>query len=107
MSNFHNYIWLVRYVKASIDEWEYRFGKIHGCNIIYEKRFKWLLAATNESSESMLSFPKCMPDEFKVGDSSLDSIVKSYQNYYRHKKTIISRLKYTKREEPEWMNEIN
>lgn len=107
LSNFDNYLWLVRYVVASIQEWEYRFDKIHGCNTIYESCFKWLLSTPNDYMETNLSFPKCMPDEFKVGDSDINSIVESYQNYYRYKKTIISRWKYTKREEPEWLNDIN
>lgn len=51
----------------------------------------------------MCTFPKCMPDEFKVGGDDIDSVVQSYRNYYKYKQQTLKRFRYTKRDVPEWL----
>ena len=93
LTNPDNFIWLAHYFKAILDEYTFRYHKIHKCTKIYDLFVKNLI--TNTYDKTKLTFPKCMPDEFKT-----DSVIDSYKNYYRFKRTIIHPFNYTNRQIP-------
>jgi len=94
LNNFSNIIWLAYYFKAILNEYTYRYGKIHKCQYIFDKYVKPLIENNIKIPYNDLTFPKCMPDEYKV-----DSVIQSYINYYGFKKKSLKRFKFTKRKE--------
>lgn len=98
-----NYYWLYKHGIALGNEYTYRYNKIHKSidaiiwcwENISRNNFQ-LLHTVNEHDP--ITFPKCMPDEYKV-----DDIVQSYRNYYKGAKRDIA--KWTKRPVPNWFNE--
>ena len=101
LENRQNYIWLCHHLNALLDEYTYRYGKIHKCREMFNRCWKSYLEMTYDSN--LLSFPKCMLKELKVGSDNIDDVVKAYQNYYRFKKNTLKRFNYKNREVPEWL----
>jgi hypothetical protein len=56
-----------------------------------------------DNKATLCTFPKCMPDKFKVLGIDIDSVVQSYRNYYKYKQKTMQRFRYTRREMPEWL----
>ena len=90
----HNYGWLYQHFVALMDEYTYRYGKVHKC----ESMSQWLVyPPKNIKIAELTPVTPAMPDEYKVpGDS-----VESYRNYYRIAKERMH--KWTKREKPIWI----
>lgn len=91
-----NYYWLYDHFNALLDEYTYRYGKIHKCHSMSHALG---LLPENISLKPFTPVTPAMPDEYKVpGDS-----VESYRNYYRIAKERMH--KWTKREAPPWLQE--
>lgn len=92
----NNYIWLVDHFDALLNEYTYRYGKVHKCAAL----MPWVRnPPSNIPVGNLTPVTPAMPDEYKVpGDS-----VASYRNYYRIAKARMHEWK--NREAPEWINE--
>lgn len=90
----HNYGWLYQHFVALMNEYTYRYGKVHKC----ESMSQWLVyPPKNIKIAELTPVTPAMPDEYKVPDDS----VESYRNYYRAGKKHLH--KYTKRSTPSWL----
>lgn len=91
-----NYAWLYRLYQELNNEFEYRYGKIHGAGKLLK-----LLANHPEKiiRAPMTPFALAMPDHYKVfGDA-----VESYRNYYLGEKRNL--FLWKNRPTPEWVTE--
>ena len=88
-----NYEWLYRLWVACLEEYTYRYGKIHSCNRLVDTLCNY---PNNIKSTKFTPPTPAMPDEFKVSD-----IMQSYRNYYNGAKTRM--FKWKLRETPEWV----
>lgn len=93
-----NFIWLWHLVDCLNDEWKHRFGHIKN-----HKSFEVAmnLPFPNLPNRPLTSFAQAMPDRFKTNNSVI-----AYRNYYKFKKYKFQQKnmwKYTKREEPLWL----
>ena len=107
-TNDFNRQWLIHHLHGLLDEYTYRFGKVHKCQAMADTY--WPIDAPGmiySTYELLIDFPLCMPERFKVspqvGMLKIARIVASYRNYYQHKKQTMKRFKYTRREPPEWL----
>jgi hypothetical protein len=90
----HNYGWLYQHFVALMDEYTYRYGKVHKC----EAMSQWLVyPPKNIKIAELTPVTPAMPDEYKVPNDH----VESYRNYYRIAKERMH--KWTKREKPAWI----
>lgn len=103
LSYLPNYVWLVKHLHALLLEYTYRYGKTHKSAELFHKHWEPYLNMYHGSFA--VKFPKCMPDEYKVGDESIESVVASYRNYYKFKKISMYKFRYTGRTEPMWLQE--
>ena len=91
-----NYNWLVDHFMALLEEYTYRYGKIHKCmQIAYELGSP----PFNLRDWDMTKMPSAMADEYKISDDPITN----YRNYYKYGKS--SMHKWTNREPPEWIME--
>jgi len=88
-----NYSWLFDMFEALLEEYTYRYGKIHAC-----QRLVWALEVRpNNIPRGNFTEPTpAMPDDVKVSGDS----IKSYRNYYINNKSHLANWK--KRTTPEW-----
>lgn len=114
LDNKFNYIWLQYHLYGLCKEYTYRFGKTHKSQSLLEKY--WL---RNDSEDLYVdkinflenyyellqctSFPQCIPQDIQINSKDIFDVVKAYRNYYKLKKKIIKRWKYTKRNRPQWL----
>ncbi len=96
-TNIGNYNWLYDMWSHLLDEYTYRYGKIHACS-----RLKDVLYAAPYRIKHNEFFPPtpAMPDDVKVPGDSLAS----YRNYYNKNKTHLADWK--KRPVPSWYSAI-
>lgn len=88
-----NYDFTYQLFCALLDEYTYRYGKIHKTSKLKEV----LADAPHKISYFLFEEPpKCMPDYCKIGNA-----VDSYREYYLKEKSDM--LQYTKRETPSWI----
>ena len=74
METKSNYMKLFNLYKALLEEYTYRYGKIHGSS----KPMKWLQRPPNNIKDSGLtSLPHCMPEYCKT-----NNVISAYKNYY-------------------------
>jgi hypothetical protein len=93
-ANHLNYKWLYEMWCYLLDEYTYRYGKVHAC-----ARLRDDLAKLPEKIPVGLSETEptpAMPDDCKITGNSLAS----YHKYYNEKKTRFAR--WTKRSAPNW-----
>ena len=92
-TNIENYNWLYDMWSELLEEYTYRYGKIHAC-----ARLKDALYAAPRKIPSGDFFPPtpAMPDDVKVPGNSLAS----YHNYYKQNKTHLAQWK--NRPVPTW-----
>jgi hypothetical protein len=92
--SLENYTWLSNLTFALIDEYKYRYGKNHKCEIV---ALQLAQPPMNAFPCKGFTQPTCaMPDEYKIiGDS-----ITSYRNYYRGAKARMASWK--KRDVPHW-----
>mgnify|MGYP000022836428 CR=1 FL=1 len=92
--NLHNYNWLYDHFVALLQEYTYRYGKVHKCApMTLHLRF----APLHIGLGNLTPVTPAMPDEYKVPNDH----VESYRNYYRIAKERMH--KWTKREKPAWI----
>ena len=90
-----NYEWLYRMFCELLEEYTYRYGKVHATARLLEP-LKY--PPKNIPKRPFTEPTPAMPDEFKVSGNS----VRSYINYYVGAKQHLASWK--KREKPEWYN---
>lgn len=90
----NNYNWLYAHFLALLDEYTYRYGKVHKCASLVDALRS---PPRNIDVGYLTQVTPAMPDEYKVPHNS----VESYRNYYRSGKTHLH--KYTKRSPPLWL----
>lgn len=94
-----NYHWLVQLWLACLDEYTYRYGKVHSCARLIDH----LMVAPDNIPVGDFSAPwRAMPEEFKVDRSEDDYTMKSYRAYYNGAKSHM--FKWKNRTQPEWAN---
>ena len=91
----NNYNWLMCLLQDLLQEYTYRYGKIHATDrLVY-----WLRKPPANIPVGYFTQPTpAMPDEYKVPDS-----VQSYRNYYLGAKKTMA--KWKKRPIPEWWSD--
>jgi len=91
--NISNYVWLDDLFEACLDEYTYRYDKVHKC-----AELKDLLHEPPDNIEIGAFTPPtlAMPDENKVSDCNIEC----YRDYYHTKHFA----KWTNRPIPEWFN---
>lgn len=93
-----NYLWLYRLGMYLLEEYTYRYGRIHACTPVM--RALELLPPPLASTESTYCDGFIiMPNEYAA-----DDVISSYRNYYRVAKENL--LTYTRRQPPEWLSDI-
>jgi hypothetical protein len=89
-----NYRWLFTLWCELLDEYTYRYGKVHSCQRLLTTLAK---PPKNIPMEEPFSAPwRAMPDEFKVDDT-----MQSYRNYYTGAKSHM--FKWKNRPQPDWI----
>ena len=93
-----NYWWLWKHYDALMNEYTYRYGKIHATSRLRDALFK---PPTNIDVDAPLTAPpQCMPAYCKGDDT-----VKAYQTYYIVEKSGFA--KWTNRVPPKFFMEMN
>jgi hypothetical protein len=93
-ANTSNYNWLYEHTCALLNEYTYRYGKVHKCAAL----MVWLRnPPINMPLGNLTPVTPAMPDEYKVPGNS----VESYRNYYRVAKERMHSWK--NRETPPWI----
>ena len=89
-----NYSWLFDLFEALLEEYTYRYGKIHS-----SQRLVWALSVRpNNIPRGIFTEPTpAMPDEYKVSGDS----IASYHNYYLGEKTRM--FSWKNRQVPKWI----
>lgn len=99
--SYENYDWLNKMWLFLLEEYTYRYGKVHACARLSDDLWS---APTNIPKGVGFTEPTpAMPDDYKViGDS-----VQSYKNYYINAKSRFAtwRGKINSREVPTWYSE--
>jgi hypothetical protein len=86
-----NYQWLLRHFRGLLEEYTYRYEKIHKSSSLMP-----LLSVNPINQDCGLTpFALAMPDEYKT-----DCAVQSYRNYYINEKHNL--FAWKKRNRPEW-----
>ena len=91
-----NYQWLHTHLMSLLNEYTYRYGKIHKCTNVAVALYQ---VPNNILSGKFTDPTPAMKPEFLIGKDSL----KSYRNYYIKGKVHLH--KWTKREMPRWILE--
>jgi hypothetical protein len=90
----HNYAWLYQLFCCLLDEYRFRYEKIHACT----KLLSLLQLPPAHSVSYAFSEPTlAMPEQFKVAGNAM----RSYHNYYNGAKTAL--FAWKKRPIPEWV----
>lgn len=109
-----NRAWLIMHLSVLLNEYMYRFDKIHKSTKLYHMYYYPIVFTpaiqdtfARPSTAHAYTFPKCMPDEFKVGGDYIEDVVRSYRNYYKYKQQTMKRFRYTRRDKPDWLKGAN
>jgi hypothetical protein len=91
-----NYIWLVDHLYALIDEYNFRYDKIHK---VRRDGLDFILQSPPYGLKNwdFVQPPLAMPDEYKL----TNDIVGNYREYYRKGKSHL--FSWTKRQPPSWI----
>jgi hypothetical protein len=93
-TTIYNYNWLYQHFVALMNEYTYRYGKVHKC----ESMSQWLVyPPKNIKIAELTPVSPAMPDEYKVPNDH----VESYRNYYRIAKERMHSWK--NRNPPPWI----
>ena len=94
--------WLILYNCYLHLEYFKRFGYRHAyaeLTILYCNKLVKILENTFSYNKEELTFCR----DFKDFESNKIDIVEAFKDYYRYKKSIIKRWKYTNASEPDWL----
>jgi hypothetical protein len=89
-----NYVWLFRMFGALMDEYTYRYGKVHACDRLVDALS---YRPKNIPKGSFTEPTPAMPEEYRVSGDS----IQSYKNYYLGDKSHM--FKWKNRETPYWI----
>ena len=92
-----NYMWHLGLLRAMLDEYTFRFGKVHKCSELYHALIR---LPQNIVSGQFVAPPQCMPNEYKCSDT-----VRAYRQYYVGEKAHFA--KWNSREVPHWFTDNN
>ena len=90
-----NYAWLYKLGMALLDEYTYRYGRIHACLPVL-RTLELLPPALLATADVYCDGYSIMDDQYKKQD-----VINSYRNYYLKAKEHI--LIYTRRTPPAWL----
>jgi hypothetical protein len=91
-----NYQWLHRHLMALLNEYTFRYGKLHAVETKGIARQLWY-PPMNIKQSNRTPMPSCMDEEYRISE---DPIV-NYRNYYRIGKAHLHNWK--KRQPPDWI----
>lgn len=86
-----NYNWLYNHFLYLLDEYTYRYGKVHKCSM-----YKHILSYNPAPKGERTPFALAMPDQYRS-----ECAVESYRNYYVFEKNAL--FTWTKRDMPDWV----
>jgi hypothetical protein len=92
-----NYTWLVDHFFALMDEYTYRYDKVHKC--FGEISYQLQSPPNGLKNYDMTLMPSCMAEEYIISPNPITN----YRNYYKLGKANLHQWK--KRQPPEWINE--
>lgn len=90
-----NFRWLCVHGLSLCREYTYRYRRIHKSKYVIQALYTLCRDAPRDS---MTPFALAMPDQFK----DIDPVI-AYREYYRYKKSMLTRFHYTNRPIPEWL----
>lgn len=93
-ASVENYAWLYKHFSALLQEYTFRYSKIHKCAGDLAQA---LASPPFMNNYHMTTMPCAMAKEYIVSDDT----VTNYRNYYINGKKHLH--KYTKRQPPDWM----
>ena len=94
----YNWFWLMSYFDAVLNEYSYRYNRVHKCKEVYNwlnSDLKFRDSFVNNDFSKITDMPQCMPPQYYDED-----VVKSYRKYYLGEKTRFAKWNY--RSEPHW-----
>lgn len=96
--SLHNYLWLRKHALALADEYEHRFGKVHGSRIVTVWAAQHVLVGVPAFQRT--PFAQVMPEQYRQPDA-----VASYRSYYAAEKMILrgKPVTWTRRQQPDWL----
>jgi hypothetical protein len=94
-TSVENYWWLTEHFAGLLDEYTYRYDKVHAC---YKLLMPLQSPPHNLKEFDMTPMPSAMAEEYRISEDPLTN----YRNYYKVGKS--SMHKWTKRGPPEWIN---
>lgn len=100
--SIHNYYFLDYLFNELLNEYTYRYSKIHAC----EEKARYLssIPTSMPLGDGFTPPPQCMPQEYQEKPSfysdAKDDTIRAYQRYYIGEKSKFA--KWTIRSEPEW-----
>jgi hypothetical protein len=97
LANAANRRWLIRHLEALLDEYEYRYGRVHACRALYEEF--WAAEGRGRGDFAATAFANCTRPEF----AGLP-VVEAYRRYYRTKRETLKRFTYRRRRMPRWLS---
>lgn len=111
LDNTFNRAWLICHLDALLSEYYHRYKKMHKTASVYHRYYCCSFAVESMTHSfahgeyaSSCTFPRCMPDEFKVEGDDIEAVIESYRSYYRSKRNTMKRgFTYKNREEPDWL----
>lgn len=104
LSNPANYLWLSAHLGALLQEYTRRYRRIHKTEQLYRMYWKKdFRCMSGRTFRQKLTLPKCMPDEYRIGNDGIEDVVASYRNYYWFKQHTLRRFCYTNRSRPAWL----
>jgi hypothetical protein len=96
--NINNFKWLCCHFAALLDEYRYRYNKVHASVKIYDIMLKYV-----DKYNYDLSYCKYygLTTIAKVTDNDIEDVVQSYREYYR-KKSGTMVMEWKGRDQPTW-----
>ena len=102
--NGQQIVYTIQHGCALVDEYNHRYGKVHGCaDALFEakKTFHKLAGEVITCYCMVESFTRAMPDEYKH-DTSIDTFT-AYKNYIRSKPWAASNYLRDPSRKPDWI----
>jgi len=103
-NSIFNTAWLIQHGCALADEYNYRYGKIHGCSdtLFEAKKMFHRMAGEVITCYCMVeSFTRAMPDEWKY-DKTIDTIT-AYKRYINSKPWVKDNYLRKPERKPQWI----
>jgi len=96
--SWENYVWLSDLTFALIDEYKYRYGKNHKCEVV--ARYLAYPPVNNFPQKGFTQPTPAMDKKYLIYTNGIINSSLSYRNYYINGKRHLA--KWTKRDNPDW-----